>query len=83
MTHPRLLTAAFTILIGISLVMVAHAATPRSLVTRVDRVADGDSVTATTSEATKLRIRFLGSNAPRDAPGRRPHIASGEGCSIC
>ncbi len=48
---------------------ISHAATPRSLVAKVDRVSDGDSVIATTSDGTKLRIRLLGIDAPEVAQG--------------
>jgi hypothetical protein len=72
MTRRRLVTAALTILIAISLIMAAHAASLRSLVAKVDRVSDGDSVIATTSEGTKLRIRLLGIDAPEIANGTKP-----------
>ena len=42
----------------------ALAATPRTLVAIVERVADGDSVAGTTDNGTKLRIRLLGIDAP-------------------
>jgi endonuclease YncB( thermonuclease family) len=47
----------------------AHAATPRSLVAKVDRVSDGDSMKATTSDGTKLRIRLLGIDRPEIGTG--------------
>jgi endonuclease YncB( thermonuclease family) len=46
------------------LVVQATAATPRTLVAKVERVADGDSVIAVTENGTKLRIRLLGIDAP-------------------
>jgi endonuclease YncB( thermonuclease family) len=60
------------------LATVAFAATPRSLVAKVDRVTDGDSVTATTSDGTKLRIRLLGIDAPEIANGAKPGQPFGE-----
>ncbi len=57
---------------------VAHAASPRTLVAQVERVSDGDSVTATTSEGTKLRIRLLGIDAPEIAHGKMPGQPYGE-----
>jgi len=39
-----------------------YAATPRTLVGKVERVTDGDTITAFTSEGTKLRL--LGIDAP-------------------
>ena len=42
----------------------ALAATPRPLVATVERVTDGDSVSAVTDNGTKLRIRLLGIDAP-------------------
>ncbi len=83
MPRPRLLPRALATLLALGLAAAAHAGTPRTLVAKVDRVSDGDTVMATTSEGTTLRLRSLGSNDPREAPGRRPHIASGEGCRIC
>ncbi len=40
------------------------AATPRTLVARVERVTDGDSVIAVADNKTRLRIRLLGIDAP-------------------
>ncbi len=56
----------------------AHAATPHSLVAKVDRVSDGDSVIATTDDGTKLRIRLLGIDAPEIANGAKPGQPFGE-----
>jgi micrococcal nuclease len=50
----------------------AHAATPRTLVAKVERVSDGDTITALTSEGTKLRIRLLGIDAPEIPHGQKP-----------
>ncbi len=70
MTRPRLLANALAPLVALWLAVVAHAATPRTLVAKVNRVSDGDTVTATTSEGTKLRIRLLGIDAPEIPHGK-------------
>ncbi len=43
--------------------MAAHAGTPRTPVAKVDRVSDRYTITAITSEGTKLRIRCVGIEA--------------------
>jgi len=45
----------------------AHAATPRTLVAKIECVSDGDTITGITSEGTKVRIRLLGIDAPKVA----------------
>ncbi len=50
----------------------AHAATPRTLVAKVERVSDGDTITALTSEGTKLGLRLLGIDAPEVPHGDKP-----------
>lgn len=61
------------------LVPSALAATPRTLVARVNRVSDGDTVIAITSEGTKLRIWLLEIAIPettnRKKPGRPPRFS--------
>ena len=37
---------------------------PRSLIATVQHVSDGDTITAITSNQTKLRIRLLGIDPP-------------------
>ncbi len=71
------LSAAATIA-ALVLVTVAFAVTPRNLIAKVDRVTDGDSVTATTNDGTKLRIRLLGIDAPEIANGAKPGQPFGE-----
>ncbi len=44
----------------------------------VDRVSDGDTVTATTSGGTKLRLRLLGIDAPEVANDKKPGQPYGE-----
>ena len=60
------------------LLLSAHAATPRTLIAKVDRVSDGDTVIATTSEGTKLRICLFGIDAPEIPHGTKPGQPSGE-----
>ena len=50
----------------------ASAGSPRTLVATVERVSDGDSVTALSDNGTKLRIRLLGIDAPEGAHGEKP-----------
>jgi len=50
----------------------ASAGSPRTLVATVERVSDGDSVTALSDNGTKLRIRILGIDAPEGAHGEKP-----------
>ena len=56
----------------------AHAAAPRTLVAKVERVSDGDTVTTLTSEGTKLKLRLLGIDAPEVPHGNKPGQPSGE-----
>lgn len=60
------------------LVSSAHAATPRTLVAMVERVSHGDTITAVTSNQTKLRIRILGIDAPEIPHGKKPGRPFGE-----
>jgi endonuclease YncB( thermonuclease family) len=55
-----------------------HAATPRTLVAKVERVSDGDTVIAITSNQTKLRLRLLGIDAPEVPHGDTPGQPFGE-----
>ncbi len=56
----------------------AHAATPRTLVAKVELVSDGDTITAVTSEGTKLRLCLLGIDAPEVPHGDKPGQPFGE-----
>ncbi len=56
----------------------AHAATPRTIVAKVQLVTDGDTITAITSEGTKLRIRMRGIDAPEVPHGEKPGQPFGE-----
>jgi endonuclease YncB( thermonuclease family) len=52
---------------GVTCILVyglVYAAAPRTLIAKIERVSDGDTITALTSEGTKLRIRLLGIDAP-------------------
>jgi len=50
----------------------AHAATPRTLVAKIEHVSDGDTITAVTENQTKLRLRLLGVDAPEIPHGKKP-----------
>ena len=62
----------------ISLVEASHAASPRTLVAKIERVSDGDTITGVTSNQTKLRIRLLGIDTPEIPRGPKPGQAYGE-----
>ncbi len=70
----------FSIIVVASLLLLpsAHAATPRTLVAKVERVSDGDNFTAFSSNQTKLRIRLLGIDAPEVPHGTKPGQPFGE-----
>jgi len=55
-----------------------HAATPLTLVAKVERISDDDTVTAITSNHIKLRIRLLGIDAPEVSHGGRAGQPFGE-----
>ena len=55
-----------------------HAAGPRPLTATVQRVSDGDTVIAITSNQTKLRLRLLGVDAPEIPHGKKPGQPYGE-----
>ncbi len=78
MTRPRLLPSALAPLVALWLAVAADAGTPRTLVAQVDRVSDGDTVIATTSEGTKLRLRLLGIDAPEIPHGNKAGQPFGE-----
>jgi micrococcal nuclease len=48
------------------------ATSRRTLSAAVERVSDGDTVVAVTDDATKLRIRLLGIDAPEISHGKGP-----------
>ncbi len=62
------LAAAATVLLRLSL--STHAATPHTLTAKVERVSDGDTITAISSNQTKLRLRLLGIDAPEVPHGQ-------------
>ncbi len=55
----------------ILLLSSAHAATPRTIVAKVERVSDGDTLIAVSENQTKLRLRLLGIYAPENPPGQK------------
>jgi endonuclease YncB( thermonuclease family) len=70
--HYRIPSAALLLFCCTLLISPSYAATPRALVAAVERVSDGDTITALTSEGTKLRLRLLGIDAPEIAHGTKP-----------
>jgi len=60
------------------LLPATHSATSRTLVATVQRVSDGDTITAITSEGTKLRLRLLGIDVPEVPHGKKPGQPYGE-----
>ncbi len=77
--HVSVLWASILVLIHLLLLLVsAHASTPRTLVAKVERVSDGDTVIAITSNQTKLRLRLLGIDAPEVPHGTKPGQPFGE-----
>ena len=49
-----------------------YAATPRTLVAKVERVSEEDTIIAVTTNQIKLRIRILGIDAPEVPHGTKP-----------
>jgi micrococcal nuclease len=74
---PRLL-ACILLAIVLGFAGSAPAASPRSLVATVRHVVDSDTITAITVNATKLRIRLLGIDAPEIPHGNKPGQPFGE-----
>jgi micrococcal nuclease len=52
--------------------VTARAEQPRTVYITVERVVDGDTLIATSANATKLRIRLIGIDAPEIAHHRNP-----------
>ncbi len=69
---------AVSIYFFVVLLNSAHAANPRTLVAKVERVSDGDTITTITANQTKLRIRLLGIDAPEVPHGTKPGQPFGE-----
>ena len=74
----RFVLTVFAIIVSLFLVGSIHAAAPRSVVARVERVSDGDTVIAMTADSTKLRIRLLGIDAPEISHENKPGQPFGE-----
>ncbi len=68
-TFAAILVSPFTFALG---------AAPDTLVAKVERVLDGDTIVAFTSNQTKLRIRLLGIDAPEVPHGNKPGQPFGE-----
>lgn len=62
----------------LALAVPAFSASPRSLVSTVQRVADGDTVTAISANGPKLRIRLPGIDALEIPHGNKPGQPYGE-----
>ncbi len=65
----------FPLLSALLLMASAHAATPRTVVAKVQRVSDGDTLVAMTENQTKLQMRLLGIDA-REATQRNESYPS-------
>ena len=68
--------AVILLFLHLSAPQSAQGESPRTIT--VERVSDGDTITALTSEGTKLRIRLLGIDAPEIAHGKKPGQPFGE-----
>ena len=66
------LVAGLLLLVILSHFDTAASVSLRTLVATVERVSDGDTIIALTSEGTKLRIRLLGIDAPEVPHGKKP-----------
>ncbi len=75
-SHEARISIGATILLLLPLAI--HAATPRTLVAKVERISDGDTITAVTNNQTKLRIRLMGIDAPEVPHGDKPGQPFGE-----
>ncbi len=62
---------ALAVSYSILLLSSAHAATPRTIVAKVERVSDGDTLIAVSENQTKLRLRLLGIYARENPPGQK------------
>ncbi len=60
------LAAALLVVLG-----SANDGAPQTPVAKIERVSDGDTVTAITSNQTKRRLRLLGIDAPEVAHGAK------------
>jgi len=75
----RILQVAAPLVVALLLLLgLAHAATSRTFLAKVERVSDGETITAFTSNQTMLRIRLLGIDAPEAPHGKKPGQPFGE-----
>jgi endonuclease YncB( thermonuclease family) len=58
--------------------ILVESAKHRILLTEVERITDGDTIVATISNQTKLRLRLLGIDAPEVPHGKKPGQPFGE-----
>jgi len=82
----RLAVGHGLVILGAILLFLAvstFAANPRPLVATVERVSDGNTITAIIGNQTKLRIRLLGIDAPERGHEPRPQWVRGEDGSRC
>ncbi len=79
MCGPSMFGRHTVLALGVSILVLllnsTDSATPRTLIAKVERVSDGDTVTAITDNRTKLRLRLLGIDAVEFAHGNIPSLA--------
>ena len=69
----RILQVAAPLVLALLLPLgLAHAATSPTLLAKVERVSDGETITVFSSDQAKLRIRLLGIDAPEVPNGKKP-----------
>jgi endonuclease YncB( thermonuclease family) len=77
------ITPRTILVIAFVLAGFGFAAPPRSLAATLERVSDGDTISARSSNETKLRIRLLGLDAVESAHKTTPRLGwevGGRGC---
>ena len=79
----RSLLSCLSALDCLALAVPAFSASLRSIVASLQCVADSDTITLISANATNLLIRLLGMHAPESAYEARPHLVGGEDCGIC
>ena len=77
--------AAPLLALGVALLpglRLAHAAAPRTLLAKVERVSDGANLVAVAETGTTLRVRLLGIDAPAVSHGQLPGQPFGEAARV-